>query len=103
MVLTEQTEHVEYRDAIYFTPEEHAKLDEKEIAAQAQKRVADWVAFVAAASTQVAPKPTKAEVEAEVAMIDQQLAQLTAAKLEKTAALATLAAMTADEKTVEKP
>jgi len=82
---TEQTSHGEYRDTLYFTEAEYAKLQQKDIDALKQKRVNDWVAFVE--NPPPKPVPTKEEIEILIAEKERMVAELTQEKAELQAQL----------------
>lgn len=58
-----------YSDALYFTPEEHAALDEKEIEAQQQKRFENWKTVVTAPPRKI----TDEEKQAQIVSLKEQL------------------------------
>jgi len=91
------TKHGEYNDALYFSPEEFEKLETPNLEQQMQERADAWAAAVEEASKQIPPEPTREEMEAEIARLDESLARMTAEREEK---LAALSAKIIDEPTV---
>jgi hypothetical protein len=76
-----------FRDALYFTPEEHAALSAKQIEARAQERIDNYLAAIAAKPPE-APVPATEEQEKQsiasmrqvAASLLEQLDSLAAAK-----------------------
>lgn len=74
-----------YRTALYYAPETY---DPKAAESRARELIDAHIAYLDWASKQVAPEPTKAELEAEVTQAQVDIDRLTAYKAERAALLA---------------
>lgn len=75
--IEENTPQGAYHDALYYTPEEWAKLTQSEITAAKAARVNNWIAFVAAQSSKPPVVPTKEELLARELEMQDQIERLT--------------------------
>ena len=77
---SEETKHGHYSDALYFTEEEWAKVDPKELDTIKQARVAKWVDYLD--NPPVPAEPTKEELQAMLVEFEAQTVELERKKIE---------------------
>ena len=71
---SKQTTLGEYNDALYYTQADYASLDPVVVEAEKQSRADAWVNAVKNAPTSV--EPTKEELQAQKAVLEEQLADV---------------------------
>jgi len=72
----DKTSHGEYNDALYFTQEEHAKTEQKEIDKLKQERVDNWVYLLEHPTPYV--EPTEEELTKYKEELQRQIDEVTA-------------------------
>lgn len=72
----ENTRQGKYCDAIFYTPEEWAKLSTGDVEKESQDRAEAWASFVETQSSKPPVVPTKAELEEILAVKEKEVADL---------------------------
>jgi hypothetical protein len=86
LIFTFKTPHGEYRDALYFTQEDWAKIKPEDIEDKKKERIDNWIYQL---EHPVIPKePTKEELEKELVELEVQKLQLENRKTELTSLIA---------------
>jgi len=80
ITFTEQTEHGEFRDALYYTPEAYDKLDPKDLTAMKQERIDNWIYGIEHPAPMI--EPTKEMLEQELRDIEDRKIELAIRKTE---------------------